>query len=159
MGLLFLFQERFGFTRTELIAVLALAAVFLAGSAMKLWGPASTRTPAHQAFSYAPLDSEFLALARTPGNPATAPRHSPTPKSQMLPALESIELNSATVEELQKLPGIGPALAARIVAYRESHGGFAAADEVSSVRGIGPRTLDRILPFLFVRSGPRNGTP
>ncbi len=159
MHLLLLFQERFGFTRTELTAVLALAALFLAGSAIKLWGPAPTQTPARRAFSYAPLDSEFLALARTPGNPATSLRPVPTPKSRTPLARESIELNSATVEELQKLPGIGPALAARIVAYRESHGGFTAAGDVGRVRGIGPRTLDRIRPFLLVRSSPRSGEP
>ncbi|MGT2426786.1 ComEA family DNA-binding protein [Amnibacterium kyonggiense] len=52
-----------------------------------------------------------------------------------------ISLSSATAEQLETLPRIGPALAARIVAYREAHGGFSAVDELGQVGGIGPKTL------------------
>jgi competence protein ComEA len=72
-------------------------------------------------------------------------------KSATTLAQHSIELNSATVDELQKLPGVGPAIAQRIVAYRKEHGDFSKPDDVSSVRGIGPRTLERIRVYLVVR--------
>lgn len=53
-----------------------------------------------------------------------------------------INVNTAPAEELQNLPGIGPALAARIVAFREANGPFARVDDLVRVSGIGPKTLD-----------------
>jgi competence protein ComEA len=54
-----------------------------------------------------------------------------------------INVNLASAEELDDLPGIGPSLAARIVAYREAHGPFRTVDDLLAVSGIGPKTLDR----------------
>ncbi len=53
-----------------------------------------------------------------------------------------INLNRVSAEELQKLPGVGPVLAARIVAFREEHGPFHSVDDLILVSGIGPKTLD-----------------
>lgn len=50
-----------------------------------------------------------------------------------------VDLNSATVEQLDALPGVGPVLAARIVAWREAHGGFRSVDDLQQVPGIGAR--------------------
>jgi competence ComEA-like helix-hairpin-helix protein len=55
---------------------------------------------------------------------------------------KKIDVNSATVAELIELPGIGPALAARIVAYRTEHGPFRTVDDLKAVKGIGPDTVD-----------------
>jgi competence protein ComEA len=52
-----------------------------------------------------------------------------------------ISLSSATVEQLDGLDGIGPALAQRIVAYRQAHGGFRSVDELGQVEGIGDKRL------------------
>ncbi|HEX7118245.1 MAG TPA: helix-hairpin-helix domain-containing protein [Longimicrobiales bacterium] len=62
-----------------------------------------------------------------------------------------LDLNRATAAELESLPGLGPALAARIVAYRDSVGAFADVAELVRVRGIGPATLERLRPRLRVR--------
>ena len=53
-----------------------------------------------------------------------------------------VNINTATAEELDVLPGIGPALAGRIIAYREEHGPFTAAEDLLAVSGIGDSVLD-----------------
>ena len=53
-----------------------------------------------------------------------------------------VNLNTATIEELEKLPGIGEALAARIIADRAENGPYASIDDVTRVSGIGPATVD-----------------
>jgi competence ComEA-like helix-hairpin-helix protein len=60
----------------------------------------------------------------------------------------TVPLNHAGVEELSALPGIGPALAARIVAYRDSAGPFRTVDELGRVRGIGPAKLAALRPLV-----------
>jgi len=59
-----------------------------------------------------------------------------------------VDVNEAGWPELSQLPGIGEALARRIVESRERDGPFADHQELRRVRGIGPRTLERIAPFL-----------
>lgn len=58
------------------------------------------------------------------------------------PAL--VDLNRASASELESLPGIGPALARRIIAYRSEHGPFGSPGDLSKVRGIGPALLERL---------------
>lgn len=59
-----------------------------------------------------------------------------------------LDLNRASAAELDALPGIGPGLAARIVAKRDSLHGFRSVDDLLEVRGIGPATLRRLKPLL-----------
>ena len=63
----------------------------------------------------------------------------------------SIDINAAAATELEAVPGIGPALAARIVAYREENGPFTSLDEVADVAGITPRIADELERTAFVR--------
>lgn len=59
-----------------------------------------------------------------------------------------ISLNTATVEQLDTLPGVGPVLARQIVDYRTQHGGFRSVDELREVRGIGDRRLADLRPLV-----------
>jgi len=62
-----------------------------------------------------------------------------------------VNVNEATAAELERLPGIGKTLAARIIAYREEHGPFASLDELRNVTGIGKETIERIRHYAEVR--------
>jgi competence protein ComEA len=61
-----------------------------------------------------------------------------------------ININSATADELDKLPGIGPATAAAIVSDRSAHGPFASVDDLQRVRGIGPSKLEQLRDLVSV---------
>lgn len=67
-------------------------------------------------------------------------------KPLQLESTSKINLNKATAAELEKLPGIGPALAARIVDYRLANGSYRKIDDLSKVAGIGPKLLTRLKP-------------
>ena len=62
-----------------------------------------------------------------------------------------VDLNAANPEQLDTLPGIGPALAARIVAYRDEHGPFTEVEQLNKVKGIGARTLEKLRPLLVLQ--------
>ena len=59
-------------------------------------------------------------------------------------------VNTASAEQLQRLPRIGPALAGRIIEYRQQHGRFQSAAELVEVKGIGEKTLEKLAPYVFV---------
>ncbi len=67
------------------------------------------------------------------------------------PVLEGpLDLNRATLEELEMLPGIGEILAQRILEYREAHTGFRSIEELTEVSGIGRKKLDRIRDYIYL---------
>lgn len=61
-----------------------------------------------------------------------------------------VDLNKATVEQLTTLPGIGPAIAARIVQHREKQGAFGSVEELMNVRGIGEKSFEKLRPYVTV---------
>jgi competence protein ComEA len=66
------------------------------------------------------------------------------------PPAQPIDLNRAGLAELQRLPRIGPTLAARIVGDRATHGPFRSVDDLARVKGIGKATLEKLRPYLVV---------
>jgi competence protein ComEA len=63
---------------------------------------------------------------------------------------ELVNINTASLEELDSLPGIGPTIAQRIIDYREEHGGFQTIEDILNVSGIGPSTYDQIKDLITV---------
>ena len=63
---------------------------------------------------------------------------------------EKVNLNQATVKELELLPGIGPVLAKRIISLREGKGGFETPEELLEVSGIGSRKLEEIKEWIVI---------
>ena len=67
---------------------------------------------------------------------------------------ETIDVNTADVYDLQRLPGIGEKRAQAIVAYREEHGPFQSVDELDNVSGIGPGILEGLRAYAAAGSTP-----
>ena len=67
---------------------------------------------------------------------------------------EKININTADESELQMLPGIGPVLAQRIVAWREANGAFVIAEDLLAVEGIGLTRLEEIRDFITIQEAP-----
>ena len=84
----------------------------------------------------------FLALMFVVGiaglSPATISAAEP-PAAKV--SVETIHLNQATAEQLQDLPGVGPALSERIISYRDQHGPFSSVDQLVAVKGVGQAKL------------------
>jgi competence protein ComEA len=72
-------------------------------------------------------------------------------RSQSQGEVEPVDINTASAEELQKVPGIGEALARRIIEFREEHGRFEKVDDLLNVRGIGVTSLEKLRPYLVVK--------
>jgi competence protein ComEA len=66
------------------------------------------------------------------------------PAAAGAPAAAPVQLSTATLEQLDSLPGVGPATAQKILDYRQKHGAFHSVDELDAVPGIGPARLDQL---------------
>lgn len=110
------------------------------------------RDAARAGLSNAPQDEEGERARGGGGARRDAARRLPAP------SFGALDPDRATAEEWERLPGIGPALAARIVADRAARGPFGGPEGLARVRGIGPRTVERLRPYF--RSAPADsGSP
>ncbi len=130
-------RQHLAFTRQETLAIAFLAAALLIGQAVRWYrssGPAQVPLT-----DYRTIDSEFVARAEAVEEGAPA-RLSPG----------CININTATLEQLTALPGIGPVTAEKILTFRRENGPFERAEDLLEVKGIGPKKLARIRPYLRV---------
>jgi competence protein ComEA len=86
-----------------------------------------------------------LALGLTSGVALAAAKQGPEGK---------VNINSASVQQLTALPGVGEKLAARIVEYRQKSGGFKSVQELMNVKGVGEKSFARLQPYLTAGEAP-----
>jgi competence protein ComEA len=82
--------------------------------------------------------------------PAPAPRQASAGSKKLQAGEPPINVNTATADELQRLPGVGPVMASAIIAARAA-APFASVDDLRKVKGIGPKTLEKLRPFVVVK--------
>ena len=90
-----------------------------------------------------------LAAPVSDGTQIVVPRRAPPASPGETPegggsAAGPVHLNTASVEELDALPGVGPVTAQKIVDYREQHGAFSSVDDLDAIPGIGPARLEQL---------------
>ncbi len=97
------------------------------------------------------VDGEQLVIPRRGETlPTNAPRHQPGATAAGTTAPRLVNINRATVAELDQLPGVGPSTARAIVEHRERYGPYATVDDLLAVRGIGPAKLAEMRAMVAV---------
>jgi competence protein ComEA len=136
-----------GFTRQEQRAVLFLLSTFAAGSLVWLYRQ-SQPPPAVKTADIAVFEEYAGVLDRDSidAGPEIGKRKSP----EKLP-LPPINLNTATYEDLLRLPGIGPVMAKRILEYRRANGPFKRVEELRNIKGIGAKSYEKLAPLLVIK--------
>lgn len=100
------------------------------------------------------LEGQIEQLKSATPSADSQPATSPSPSASLTPtpsqAAGKININTATVVQLDSLPGIGPVYAQRIIDYRTANGPFTSIDQVQNVKGIGPKTLEKFRDLVTI---------
>jgi competence ComEA-like helix-hairpin-helix protein len=148
------------YTRREIVLLLIVVVIGAAGVATDRWRREHPDVAARLETldraapsppSPAPAQALSARVARPTTAPATPPAHA-VHVPRRADIVTPVDLNLASREDLQSLPGVGPALAARIVDARARDGPFASVEDLRRVRGVGRATLERLRPLLAVNT-------
>ena len=129
-----------GFTRKEQNVLLFLSVSYLAGGAIKLyqdhWQPMPV--PPRESIFKEASGPQVMTVSASGAN------------SGGNEAFFTISLNTATQADLERIPGVGAVTALRILSYRDKNGGFRTVDELLNVKGIGPKKMQKIRPYITI---------
>ncbi len=140
-------------TKQERWVVGFLVGSLIVNATLHLFHLTGTPSDSSQFSDANPSDSVFLAKVRLVDslvrNQVTSADESPG-VHQLVDHRQdfTLNINSAPAEELQRLPGIGPVMAKRIIAHRKKNGYFTALKDLEEVRGIGPVTASNLKPHI-----------
>lgn len=141
-------QQRLAITRREALAILSILSLLFAGFTIQFIQKHNV-PPVNRDLLLTdslPSPDSLAVLIAASSSPSTGDVESTPLGSESSPDTASgsrIDLNTASAAELQTLSGIGPSLAGRVIAHRETTP-FTTVDELTDVRGIGPKTLAAI---------------
>ena len=159
-------SQKFGLTKIEINTIIFVLVIFVFGLGINL-SEIELREVNQQKFDYSFHDSLFKALENEKRNELIALEKKEKKVDSELELLDFsnteldskketvlfpsiINLNDADLETLIKLPGIGPKTAEKIIILRTQKGGFSNVDELTEVKGIGLKKLNKIRSFLFI---------
>jgi len=129
----------------RIAAIAALCALVATGTATWLVSSTADAKPAAvRPAAAAPAPAAAAANDRDDDEPARA-------RAGKKQVSGKLNLNSATDEQLQMLPGVGPSKAERIVAWRQKNGGFKRVADLRKVKGFGFKTLKKLEPYLDIK--------
>jgi len=127
-------------TRSEQRVLLFLSATLIVGAGIRLY---QDTFPTKRQFDYRSIDSSFAVFKDRLATDSLR-------KKQLRPG-ETVNINSASKEELIALPGIGATLAERIISYRENEGEFGSIEDLQKVKGISKKKLEKLKPHVTVQ--------
>jgi len=159
-------SKKIGLTQTELKISLFVIIIFLFGLSYKVFFDKQETVP-YQIFDYSEEDEKFYGSSKDTSliNSQKSDDKEVDYKQEVLdfnsqsfdniqkkvlPAEKSINLNSAKLEDLVNLPGIGEKTAQKIIEYREQHKRFRNINELLNVKGIGEAKLAKIKKYIFI---------
>lgn len=148
-------RERIPLSPAETSVAAFVLCALVASVSVRLWTVLAAPHPRPVPAEFATLDSVFEARSRTPVVAVTARDDgafwsSARSSGKQPPAPHSIDLNVAGPEQLRRLPAVGPALAARIIAFRRATP-FRKPEDLLRVEGIGKKKWARMQPFVIVQ--------
>jgi len=145
-------KEVFSFSRAETVALCILLTICLIGGGILIYEHSRQSLPPQMIFE---------SLSAEPSSSDEEPNEMPSSNSAMaasMPAKETpafrqhklvLNINTAPAESLALLPFVGATLSARIVDYREKHGQYDSVGQLVEVYGIGPKSIEKIRPYLI----------
>lgn len=145
--------DRLALTNAERRAIIFLTGTFMLGLLIRLLQGTFASPPI---FDYSASDSAFAALsvgpapADTPADRANDPLSEDLTNGPRKKVDPRVNINSATKDALMTLPGIGSAMADRIILERTDGGPFRAAADLKRVRGLGPKRIEQLRPLVTV---------